>query len=107
MKTFRNPGGLLEEGNAKIGDTSVVWEGKTPIVTFPIPGVAGATAVASSTIEFMAKSVVVKYGRDTYEFTYSDYDDYNNRAQSLEVQMRRQDGGAPQRQGRARPEDGA
>ena len=47
MKAFRNPGGLLEEGKAKIGDTSVRWEGKTPIVTFPIPGVAGATAEAT------------------------------------------------------------
>ncbi len=86
MKTFRNPGGLLEEGKAKIGDTSVRWEGKTPLVTFPIPGVAGATAVATLDDKFMAKSVVVKHGRDTYEFTYSDYNDYNNELNRIESQ---------------------
>src|SRR5688500_14252088 len=45
MKVFRNPGGLLQEDTAKIGDTSVTWDGDTPVVTFPIPGVEGATAV--------------------------------------------------------------
>ncbi len=30
MKVFRNPGGLLEEGTSKIGDTSVTWDGDTP-----------------------------------------------------------------------------
>ena len=86
MKVFRNPGGLLEDGKAKIGETSVRWEGKTPLVTFPIPGVAGATAVATLDDKFMAKSVVVKHGRDTYEFTYSDYNDYNNPLNRIEAQ---------------------
>jgi hypothetical protein len=85
MKTFRNPGGLLEEGKDKIGDTSVKWEGKTPIVTFPIPGVAGATAVATLDDNFMAKSVVVKHKGNTYEFTYSDYNDYNNELNRIEA----------------------
>jgi hypothetical protein len=86
MKTFRNPGGLLEAGKAKIGDTSVRWQGNTPIVTFPIPGVAGATASATLDDRFMAKSVVVKHGRDTYEFEYSDYNDYNNELNRIESQ---------------------
>ncbi len=86
MKVYRNPGGLLEDGKTKIGDTSVSWEGKTPLVTFPIPGVAGATAVAELDDHFMAKSVTVKYGRDTYEFTYSDYNDYNNPLNRIESQ---------------------
>ena len=34
----------------------------------------------------MAKSVVVKHGRDTYEFTYSDYNDYNNPLNRIESQ---------------------
>jgi hypothetical protein len=86
MKTWRNPGGLLEAGKSKIGETSVRWEGNTPLVTFPIPGVAGATAVATLDDKFMAKSVVVKHGRDTYEFTYSDYNDYNNELNRIESQ---------------------
>ena len=87
MKVFRNPGGLLADGPSKIGDTSVVWEGNTPIVTFPIPGVAGATATAELDERFMAKTVTVKHGRDTYEFTYSNYDDYNNPLNRIETYM--------------------
>jgi len=85
MKVFRNPGGLLEEGTAKIGDTSVTWDGTTPVVTFPIPGVIGATAVARLDNRFMTESVVVTHGRDRYEFTYSDYDDHNNPLNLIEV----------------------
>jgi hypothetical protein len=64
----------------------VRWQGNTPIVTFPIPGVAGATASATLDDRFMAKSVVVKHGRDTYEFEYSDYNDYNNELNRIESQ---------------------
>src|SRR3989442_6871945 len=39
-----NPGTLFEDGVAKVRNTSVSWEGGKPVVTFPIPGVAGATA---------------------------------------------------------------
>ena len=31
----------------ELGETSVAWEGGKPVVTFPIPGVAGATATAT------------------------------------------------------------
>jgi hypothetical protein len=87
MKVFRNPGGLLEDGPSTIGDTSVRWDGDTPVVTFPIPGVEGATAVARLDDRFMAESVVVTHGRDRYEFTYSDYNDYNNPLNLIELYM--------------------
>jgi hypothetical protein len=87
MKVFRNPGGLLEDGPSTIGDTSVRWDGDTPVVTFPIPGVDGATAVARLDDRFMAESVVVTHGRDRYEFTYSDYNDYNNPLNLIELYM--------------------
>jgi hypothetical protein len=67
------------------GKTSVKWEGDKPVVTFPIPGVPNATATATlssvrsaPTARFMPESVVVKNGADTYEFTYSNYKDWNN-----------------------------
>jgi hypothetical protein len=87
MKVFRNPGGLLEEGKTTIGDTSVRWDGDTPVVTFPIPGVDGATAVARLDDRFMTESVRVTHGRDTYEFAYSGYDDFNNPLNKIEVYM--------------------
>ena len=86
-KVWRNPGGLLEEGTSKIGNTSVTWDGDTPVITFPIPGVNGATAVARLDDRFMTESVVVTHRRDTYEFAYSDYDDYNNPLNLIEVYM--------------------
>jgi hypothetical protein len=85
LKVFRNPGGLLEEGPSKIGETSVTWDGDTPVVAFPIPGVVGASAVARLDDRFMTESVVVTHGRDKYEFTYSDYDDHNNELNRIEV----------------------
>ena len=84
-KVWRNPGGLLADGPSTIGETSVTWDGDTPVVSFPIPGVDGATAVARLDDRFMAESVVVTNGRDTHEFTYSDYDDHNNPLHLIEV----------------------
>src|SRR6476661_8788244 len=56
-----------------VGKTSVAWVGNKPVLTFPIPGVPTATATATLDAKFMAESVVVKNGANTYEFTYSDY----------------------------------
>jgi hypothetical protein len=73
-----NPGTLFEDGAAKVRNTSLSWEGGKPVVTFPIPGVAGATAAATLDAKYMAERVVVKQGATTTEFTYSDYQDWNN-----------------------------
>ncbi len=48
------------------------------MVTFPIPGVPNATATATLDAKFMPERVVVKNGANTYEFTYSNYKDWNN-----------------------------
>ncbi len=69
---------LVPENVMKAGKTSVAWEGNKPTVTFPIPGVPNATASATLNDKFMAERVVVKNGANTYEFTYSDYRDWNN-----------------------------
>jgi hypothetical protein len=80
----RNPGQLLEAGAAKLGATSVVWKGGNPVVTFPIPGVAGATAVATLDKRFMPESVVVTEGSTTTEFTYGNYQDWNTPLNKIE-----------------------
>ncbi len=61
-----------------VGKTSVAWVGNKPVLTYPIPGVPTATATATLDAKFMAESVVVKHGANTYEFTYGDYKDWNN-----------------------------
>src|SRR5499426_3233838 len=70
-----NPGVVVPEGVAKVGNTSVTFDaaGKA-IVTFPIPGVPGATGVATLTADHMTEKVVVTLGTPgatTTEFTYS------------------------------------
>jgi hypothetical protein len=73
-----NPGTLFADGAAKVGQTSVSWEGGKPVVTFPIPGVPGAIATATLDEKYLTERVVVKQGSTTVEFTYGDYQDWNN-----------------------------
>src|SRR5512134_427701 len=81
-----NPGVVVADGAAKVGNTSVTWDaaGK-PVVTFPIPGVEGATGTATLDAKFMTEKVVVANGKDTTEFTYSNYQDWNNPLHKIEV----------------------
>src|ERR1051326_7253373 len=80
-----NPGTLFADGVAKVGQTSVSWESGKPVVTFPIPGVPGATATATLDSKYMTERVVVKQGSTTTEFIYSDYQDWNNPLNKIEV----------------------
>jgi hypothetical protein len=73
-----NPGTLFADGAAKVGQTSVSWEGGKPVVTFPIPGVPGAIATATLDAKYLTERVVVKQGSSSTEFTYGDYQDWNN-----------------------------
>jgi hypothetical protein len=73
-----NPGTLIKDGVAKAGETSLSWEGGKPFVTYPIPGVPGAIATATLNNKYMVERVVVKQGSKTTEFTYGDYQDWNN-----------------------------
>jgi len=73
-----NPGTLFADGIAKAGRTSLSWESGKAVVTFPLPGVAGATATATLDAKYMTERVVVRQGATTTEFAYSDYQDWNN-----------------------------
>src|SRR6185312_10352465 len=81
----KNPGTLFADGLAKVGQTSVSWENGKPVVSFPVPGVPGATATATLDAKFMTERVVVKLGANTTEFTYGDYQDWNNPLNRIEV----------------------
>ena len=90
-----------------IGKTSVAWVGNKPVLTYPIPGVPTATATTTLDAKFMPESVVVKNGANTYEFTYSDYKDWNNPLNPAEALLRRQDDGKEERHRRPRHHDDA
>src|SRR5687768_2076100 len=72
-----NPGTVIPEGVIKAGNTSLVFDpaGK-PVLTFPIPGVEGATGTATLDAKYMPEKVVVTHGGATTEFTYSNYQDW-------------------------------
>ncbi len=80
-----NPGTLIDDGPAKAGQTSVAWEGEKPVLTFPLPGVPGATATATLDAKFMTERVSVKQGSTTTEFTYGNYKDWNNELNLIDV----------------------
>lgn len=80
-----NPGTLVADGVMKAGQTSVSWESGKPVVTFPLPGVPGATATATLDAKYMTERVIVTQGGTTREFTYGDYQDWNNPLNRIEV----------------------
>ena len=81
-----NPGTVIPDGVMKAGNTSLTWDaaGKA-VLTFPIPGVSGATGTATLDAKYMTEKVVVTQGATTTEFTYSDYKDWNNPLNKIEV----------------------
>src|SRR6185503_20950136 len=80
-----NPGTLFADGQTKVGQTSLVWESGKPVITFPLPGVNGAMATATLDAKYMTERVVVTQGTTKTEFTYSDYKDWNNPLNKIEV----------------------
>ena len=74
-----NPAVLLD-AQAKAGaksTTTLEWLGEKAVLTFPVPGVPGATAVATLT-NYLPDSVVVTNGADKTEFIYGKWADWNN-----------------------------
>ncbi|HET9216934.1 MAG TPA: hypothetical protein VFR18_08145 [Terriglobia bacterium] len=75
----QNPAVLLDRqaaAGAK-STTTLSWQGDKAIITYPIPGVPGATATATLN-NFLPERVVVKSGTNTTEFVYGNFQDFNN-----------------------------
>ena len=75
----QNPAVLLDRqatSGAK-ATTTLSWQGEKAILTFPIPGVAGAMATATLN-NYLPESVVVTHGTNKTEFVYGDFQDWNN-----------------------------
>jgi hypothetical protein len=76
----QNPALLIDRQTAAgaKATTTLSWQGDRAVVTFPIPGVAGATATATLDQGFLPERVVVRHGANTTEFVYGKFEDWNN-----------------------------
>jgi hypothetical protein len=76
----QNPAVLIDRQTAAgaKATTTLSWQGEKAIVTYPIPGVAGAIATATLDSGFLPERVVVKNGTNTTEFVYGNFEDWNN-----------------------------
>ena len=75
----QNPAVLLDRqaaAGAK-STTTLTWQGEKAVLTFPIPGVAGATATATLD-NYLPERVVVTHGTNKTEFVYGNFADFNN-----------------------------
>lgn len=82
-----NPAELLDERAAAGVEpmTTLEWQGDRAVLTFPLPGIAGATATATLDETFLPESVVVTHGDNTTEFLYGDFQDFNNPLHRIEA----------------------
>jgi hypothetical protein len=80
LESFGENPAVLLDAQAKAGVkpmTMLEWQGEKAVLTFPVPGVPGATAVATLT-NYLPDSVVVTSGADKTEFIYGKWADWNN-----------------------------
>jgi hypothetical protein len=83
----QNPATLLDR-QAAAGVkpiTTLSWQGDRAVLTFPIPGLAGAVATATLDDAFLPERVVVKHGSNTTEFVYGNFQDFNNPLNRIEA----------------------
>jgi hypothetical protein len=76
----QNPATLLDR-QATAGakpTTTLSWQGNRAVITYPIPGVAGATATATLDEGFLPERIVVSHGTNKTEFVYGNFQDFNN-----------------------------
>ena len=78
IRLWAGPQGGLKAANAGGDKTTVAEVAGKMTVTYPIPGVPGAMATATLDAKNMPARVEVKDGTTTTEFTYSNYQDWNN-----------------------------
>ncbi len=90
---WSSPQGAPKAAEAAGANAKVTMEGGKTIVTYPIPGVAGAIARATLTsgapdgvcTSYCAERIEVRQGNALTEFLYSGYDDYNDPENRIEA----------------------
>lgn len=77
IRIWAGPQGAPKAAAAGGPNTKVAVEDGKVVVTYPIPGVPGATAKATLNSLNQAEHVEVRRGKDVTTFTYSEYGDHN------------------------------
>lgn len=77
VRLWSGPQSAPKAAAAGGANTKVGVEGGKVVVTFPIPGVQGATAKATLSANNQAERVEVRQGNSVTEFTYANYGDWN------------------------------
>ena len=85
IRLWASPQGAPKAALAGADKTTVAWENNKPVVTYPIPGVAGAVAKATLSDTYQAERVEVTHNGVTTEFTYGKYADWNNELNKIEA----------------------
>ena len=93
IRLWSGPQGAPKAAHAAGANTKVTTEGGKTVLTYPIPGVAGAVARATLTAgtgegpcaKNCAERIEVRQGNVVTEFTYSDYGDYNEPLNRIEA----------------------
>lgn len=85
IRLWAGPQGAPKAAAAGADKTSVAHDTGKPVVTYPIPGVPGATAKATLNANNQAERVEVTLGNVVTEFTYANYQDWNNPLNKVEA----------------------
>jgi len=85
IRLWAGPQGAPKAATAGADKTTVAWENNKAVVTYPIPGVAGAVAKATLSDKYQAERVEVTHNGVVTEFTYGKYDDWNNPLNKVEA----------------------
>jgi hypothetical protein len=85
IRLWAGPQGAPKAAAAGGDKTSVAHDTGKPVVTYPIPGVPGAMAKATLSARNQAERVEVTLGNVVTEFTYGNYQDWNNELNKIEA----------------------
>jgi hypothetical protein len=85
IRLWASPQGAPKAATAGGDKTTVAHDTGKPVVTFPIPGVPAAVAKATLNAQNQAERIEVRNGDVVTEFTYTDYDDFNNPLNKIEA----------------------
>ena len=85
IRLWAGPQGAPKAAAAGGDKTSVAHDTGKPVVTYPIPGVPGAIAKATLSARNQAERVEVTLGNVVTEFTYANYQDWNNELNKIEA----------------------